>query len=205
VSTKINTVHAIYFLLVWHTDRWGFNSCMHMQSSGHMSHSYGRITVIINWRESGTAEANKHPARPLWSPKVHYHSLSTALTKFIQPDIFLSLDHYHVPSLIILNSYYYSDHINDDDDMGQACNVHGTTMQFRLGRRWEDITMIQFKNIFHTFVYYQIQYYLYSVTPKLICAIVQHAPLLHKSSETVEVQGSLQCLLYSLYSYMHPS
>jgi len=65
--------------------------------------------------------------------------------------------------------------------------------------------MNQFKNIFHTFLYYQIQYYLYSVTPKVVCASVQHAPLLHKSSETVEAQGSLQHPMYSLYSYMHPS
>jgi len=51
--------------------------------------------------------------------------------------------------------------------------------------------MNEFKNIIHTFIYYQIQYYLYSVTPKVVCAIVQHTPLLHHSSETVKVQGSL--------------
>jgi len=51
--------------------------------------------------------------------------------------------------------------------------------------------MNQLKNIFHTFLYYQMQYYLYSVTPKVVLAIVQHAPLLPQSSETVEVQGSL--------------
>jgi hypothetical protein len=56
--------------------------------------------------------------------------------------------------------------------------------------------MNQFKNIFHTFLYYQIQYYLYSVTPKVVYAIVQHAPLLYKSSETVDVQGSLRHLMY---------
>lgn len=33
---KINTVQTIHFLLVWYTDKWGFNLCMHMQSSGHM-------------------------------------------------------------------------------------------------------------------------------------------------------------------------
>jgi len=51
--------------------------------------------------------------------------------------------------------------------------------------------MNEFKSIFHTFLYYQIHYYLYSVTPKVVCAVVQHAPLLHQSSETVEVQESL--------------
>ena len=65
--------------------------------------------------------------------------------------------------------------------------------------------MNKFKNIFRTFLYYQIQYYMYIVTPKVVCATVQHVPLLHRSSETVEVQGSLHRLIYSFYSYMHPS
>jgi hypothetical protein len=121
-------------------------------------HSCGRITVIINWRKSGTGEANKHPARPVWSPKVHYHLLNTVLTKFIQPDMCLPLGHYQFPGHIILNNYYQSDHIND---MGQACNVHGTNMKF-IHFSWEVderiLQWISLKYIFHTFLYYQIQY-----------------------------------------------